>query len=119
MNAAVLLLDRECHHMDTVTIIFYIYAKLRQKGELRTVIIDVEDTDVVVLAAHIAHEIPGVLVKCMFVSILLGIHFDGASIYFLFYKSNFPQTQYLLFSSFLRLKKKKLYLTAKGYVLQK
>ena len=55
----------ECHHMEADTIIFYIYAKLLEKGELRTVIIDAEVTDVVVLVAHVAHKIPGVLGKCM------------------------------------------------------
>ena len=49
----------ECHHMEADTIIFYIYAKRREKEEFRTVIIDADDTDVV-LAAHFAHEIPGV-----------------------------------------------------------
>ena len=34
------------------TIIFYIYAKLPEKGELRTVIIDAEHSDVAVLAAR-------------------------------------------------------------------
>ena len=64
--------------MEVDTIIFYIYAKLREKGELRTVIIDAEDTNVVALAAHVAHEIPGVLGRCMYVSILLEIQFDRA-----------------------------------------
>ena len=49
------LLER--HHIEAETIIFYIYAKLREKGQLRTVIIDAEDTDVVVLAAYVAHKI--------------------------------------------------------------
>ena len=34
--------------MEGETIIFYIYSKLWEKGDLRTVIIDAEDTDVVV-----------------------------------------------------------------------
>ena len=64
-------------------------------------------TDVVVLAAHVVHEIPGILGKCIYVPILLEIHFDQASIYSLFYKSIFPQTEYISFFSFLRLKKKR------------
>ena len=95
----------ECHYMEANTIIFYIYAKLQEKGEFRTVIIDAEDTDVAVLTAHVTHEIPGVLGKCM--SILLKIHFGQALIYSLFYDSNFPQTQYISFFSFVGLKKKK------------
>ena len=77
----------ECYHKQADTVIFYIYAKQREEEELRTVIIDAEDTDVVILAAHAAHEIPGVSGKCMSVSILLEIHFDRALIYSLFYKS--------------------------------
>ena len=38
----------ECHHMEGEAIIFYIYSQLPEKGDLRTVIIDAEDTDVVV-----------------------------------------------------------------------
>ena len=87
--------------MEADTKVFYNYAKLWQKGELRTVIIDAEDMDVVFFAANLAHEIPGVLGKCMSVSILLETHFDGALIYSLFYNSIFPQTQYISFFSFL------------------
>ena len=64
----------ECHYMESDTTIFYIYAKLREKGELRTVIIDAEDADVAVLAAHVTHKIPAVLAEFMSVSILLKIH---------------------------------------------
>ena len=99
--------DLESHYMEAEKIIFYIYAKLREKGELRTVAIDAEDMDVFVLATNVAHEIPGVWGKCMSVPIILDIHFDWASIYSLFYKSNFPQTQYISFFSLLGLKKKK------------
>ena len=87
--------------MEVDTKVFYNCAKLWQKGELRTVIIDAEDTDVVFFAAHVAHENPGVLGKCMPVLILLEIHFDGALIYSLFYNSIFPQKQYVSFFSFL------------------
>ena len=41
------------------------------KREWRTVITDAEDANVVALAAYVAHEISGVLGKCMCVSILL------------------------------------------------
>ena len=93
--------------MEADTTIFYIYAKLWENEDLRTVIIHAEDMDVVVLVAHGAHKIPGILGKCMSVSILLEIHFDWALIYSLFYKSIFPQTQYISLFSFLGLKKKK------------
>ena len=43
----------------------------------------------------------------MSVLFLLEIQFDRASIYSLFYKFIFPQTQYISFFAFLRLKKKK------------
>ena len=66
----------ECHHMEADTTIFYIYAKLWENEDLRTVIIHAEDMDVVVLVAHGAHKVPGILGKCMSVSILLEIHFD-------------------------------------------
>ena len=76
-------------------------------GKGRTVIIDAKDTDVVVLAAHVAHEIPDVLGKWKSVLFLLEIQFERALIYSLFYKSIFPQTQYISFFAFLGLKKKK------------
>ena len=87
--------------MEADTKVFYNYAKLWQKGELRTAIIDAEDMDVDFFTAHVAQKIPGVLGKCMSVPILLEIHFDGALIYSLFYNSIFPQTQYISFFSFL------------------
>ena len=62
--------------MEADTKIFQNYAKLWQKGEFRTVIIDAKYTDIVAWAAHVAHEIPGVLGKFMSVSILLQICFD-------------------------------------------
>ena len=86
--------------MEAEITIFYIYSKLREKGKLRTVIIDAGDTDVAVLATHVAHEVLGVLGKCMYVSILFETHFDRASIYSLFYMSIFPQTQHISFFSF-------------------
>ena len=83
--------------MEAETTIFYIYAKLHEKGELRTFITDAGDTDVAVLAAHVAHEVLSVLGKCMYVSILFETQCDRASIYSLFCKSIFPQTQHISF----------------------
>ena len=65
------------------------------KGRVGTVIIDAADTDFVVLAAYVAHKIQGILGRRMSLSILLGIHFDRASIYYLFYNLMFTQTQHI------------------------
>ena len=59
---------------------------------MRTVINDAEYADVIALAAHAAHKLPGVLGKCMSLSILLEISFDRISVYSLFCMSIFPQT---------------------------
>ena len=50
------------------TIIVYICAKLWEKGELRTITTDAEDTGAVVLAALVALENADVLDKSMCVS---------------------------------------------------
>ena len=79
---------------------------------MRTVINDAEYADVIALAAHAVHEIPGVLGKCMSLSILLEISFDRVSVYSLFCVSIFTQTYiyiyiYISFYFFLGLKKEK------------
>ena len=51
----------ECRHMEADTILFYIYCQLRKSKITETVVIDAEDTDVVVLAARVSHQIEGVL----------------------------------------------------------
>ena len=38
---------------------FFIYSQIRKEGICDTVIIDAEDTDVIVLSARVAHEIDG------------------------------------------------------------
>ena len=53
--------ESECHHLEADTIIFFIYAQLRKMGRQETVVIDAEDTDVVVLSARVSHEIQGLL----------------------------------------------------------
>ena len=58
----------QCHHMVADTIIVYICAKLWEKGELRTITTDAEDTGAVVLAALVALENADVLDKSMCVS---------------------------------------------------
>ena len=81
---------------------------------MRTVITNAEDTDVVVLATHVALEIADVLDKNMSVTILLEIHFRQPSINSLFYNSIFPQRPYILLLFFLGLKKKKAEFNCKG-----
>eukprot|EP00112_Aurelia_sp_Birch-Aquarium-sp1_P018096 Seg4270.2 transcript_id=Seg4270.2/GoldUCD/mRNA.D3Y31 product="hypothetical protein" protein_id=Seg4270.2/GoldUCD/D3Y31 len=55
------VLEFECHHLEADTIIFYIYAQLRKMKRQEAVVIDAEDTDVVVLSARVSHEIQGLL----------------------------------------------------------
>ena len=45
--------------MEADTILFYIYSQLRKYGIEDAVVIDAEDTDVVVLAAYVAHHVEG------------------------------------------------------------
>ena len=51
----------ECSQMEADTIMFYIYAQLRKTQVEKVVVIDAEDTDVVVLAAYASHTIEGKL----------------------------------------------------------
>ena len=53
--------DFACHHIEADTILFYIYSQLRKSGASDVVVIDAEDTDVLVLASHVAHQIEGTL----------------------------------------------------------
>ena len=48
-------------HMEADTILFFIYFQLRKSGVSDAVVIDDEDTDVVVLASYVAHQIEGPL----------------------------------------------------------
>lgn len=52
----------QCFQSEADTILFYIYHKLRESGEMRPVVVDSEDTDVVVLAAHVSQKEPGDLI---------------------------------------------------------
>jgi hypothetical protein len=49
----------ECLHTEADTILLFLYAQLRRSGRQELVVIDAEDTDVVVLTAHVAHKIAG------------------------------------------------------------
>ena len=48
-----------CQHMEADTILFYIYSQLQKYGIEDAVVIDTEETDVVVLAAYVAHHVEG------------------------------------------------------------
>ena len=47
--------------MKADTILFFMYSQLRKSGVSDAVVIDAEDTDVVVLAFYVAHQIEGPL----------------------------------------------------------
>ena len=49
----------QCYHMEADTILLYIYSQLRKNGINDAVVIDAEDTDVIVLAAYVAHQTNG------------------------------------------------------------
>ena len=51
----------ECLHTEADIITFYIYSKLRLKGSTAPVIIDAEDTDIIVLSAYVSHHVDGTL----------------------------------------------------------
>ena len=51
----------KCSHIEADSILLFIYSQLRQSDKTTVVVIDAEDTDVVVLCAHVAHKIEGVL----------------------------------------------------------
>ena len=53
--------DYQCSHVEADSILLYIYLQLRKKGDQSPVVIDAEDTDVVVLAAYVAHTTDGIL----------------------------------------------------------
>ena len=48
-------------NIEAGTIIFFIYSEIRKSGILDPVVIDAEDTDVVVLSAFVAHNTDGIL----------------------------------------------------------
>jgi len=51
----------ECSHIEADTILFFIYSQIRKAGKMETVVIDAEDTDVVILSAYVAHQLEGTL----------------------------------------------------------
>ena len=51
--------DLSCNHLEADTSMFYVLSRLEEKEE--SFVIDSEDADVVVLAAHVGHKFSGVL----------------------------------------------------------
>ena len=51
----------ECNHIEADTAMFYIYSQIRKVDPHIPVILDSGDTDAVVLTAHAAHKIDGIL----------------------------------------------------------
>ena len=51
----------QCSHIEADTILLYIYSQLRKNGVQDDVVLDAEDTDVVILAAYVSHQLEGVL----------------------------------------------------------
>ena len=51
----------QCYHLEADTILLYVYSQLRKNGINDAVVIDAEDTDVIVLAAYVSHQINGQL----------------------------------------------------------
>ena len=49
----------QCYHIEADTILLYIYSQLKKNGINDAVVIDADDTDVIVLAVHVAHQING------------------------------------------------------------
>ena len=47
----------QSHHIEADTILLYIYSQLRKNGINDDVVIDAEDTDVIVLAVYVIHQI--------------------------------------------------------------
>ena len=61
MSTDKVLCELPCLHMKADTIPLFIYSQLRKSGVSDAVVIDAEDTDVVVLASYVAHQIEGPL----------------------------------------------------------
>ena len=51
----------ECEHIEADTAIFFIYSRIRQSDVYSDVVIDAEDTDVLIVSAHVAHSLDGTL----------------------------------------------------------
>ena len=61
LKTGINILSYECYHQEVDTILFYIIHAIRQTGNHNTIIIDAEDTDVIVLSSLVSHMESGVL----------------------------------------------------------
>ena len=52
--------EYQCCHIEADTGIFHIYSQIRKSGVTDAIVIDAEDTDVIVVA-HVSHKIEGIL----------------------------------------------------------
>ena len=91
----------ECEHTEADAIMFCIYSHIRSTDIHILVVIDSEDTDVVVLASYVAHNVDGVLamkrrqniIDCRslcphdIAAILLALHVHSGSDYISFFRS--------------------------------
>lgn len=58
------LIDFECNQIEADTIMFFIYSRIRARGCMDTVVIHVEDTDVLTLASYVSNkEIGNLIIK--------------------------------------------------------
>ena len=55
------VLELTWQHMEADNILLFIYSQLRRSGVKDTVVIDAEDTDVLVLVLYVAHQTEGML----------------------------------------------------------
>ena len=53
--------DFQCEHIEADTILFFIYSQIRKSGVQTTVVIDAEDTDVLVIAVYVGNTVDGIL----------------------------------------------------------
>ncbi|KAG1664228.1 hypothetical protein GQR58_019910 [Nymphon striatum] len=49
----------ECDHIEADTVIFFVYSRIRRSGIQTLVVIDAEDTDILVVSAYVANTIEG------------------------------------------------------------
>ncbi|KAK6167510.1 hypothetical protein SNE40_021515 [Patella caerulea] len=47
----------ECDHIEADTVIFFVYSRIRRSGIQTLVVIDAEDTDILVVSAYVANTI--------------------------------------------------------------
>ena len=53
--------DFECMRVEANVIMFFIYSQIRKSSSDTTVVIDAEDTDVIVASSYVSNILPGTL----------------------------------------------------------